>query len=1086
MQVKTPNIAFSDAVSIEIFLFGVSTSFINSWHFGVSRKIIVAQKCPVICWLYYIGLPLFQGLCFPTWNFLLPSNLWKKQFFWSYDVSIAFSCLGREGRTKHGKCNNFIESSTAVQTRMQQIEKFNIMQPSVEEDQNCVLMLMQNLLSPELILVNCTEMLLETVVCQERTHQSLKGLSSENNEFYCDYNWVIFRQICYSCSKVQKDFKAGGGVSSHRFCIENTQQQNMVLKLPIFKKWSTHFLRQTILISKSNSNKERINVYKRQPFAELKSASLKHMRKCVDNSFMSVFYNFESVNSCLNLKSSLKCYVDGKEKNDYNFCAAKCHPFNCICSSLFVYRKTGGCVSFESNSLKEKNTSGMCATSNLESAFCLNNMVSFCHDGSRIPFAFLNDLVPDCSNQNDERQLEYILKHPGLMKQWHCNSPTKFPCFPGHSRCYEFHKQCLYELHPVYNTLLHCRNGEHLTNCSELECTASFKCPKFYCITWKSTCDAKWDCPFGHDESICQNRSCIGMFKCMQSTVCIHTREICEGLPDCPLADDQMFCDLSIVCPVNCTCINYGIKCNKRFSMLNFDTFPFPFVYIHFETSLLNLYIALPRFKNAVFVKLINNEIVRICIFSLTYLMNVRVLDVSYNFITKVQSRCFPILRYLQTLKLSNNYISYLASFAFLGLNSLQSLELASNQIMKTNRQMFENLPKLQYLQISSNPLTSIAGNTFVDLSIRIIITDDHKLCCFFKNQPAHICTQHIAWPHTCEKLLFGSGYVACFWIISMVVTTLNLLSMIIACSVKQRNVRQKNASVTKHYKYTTLAQNVADIQVGVYLLSLSVVDLIYGDTFVGEEYAWRQSMYCHTISSVFLLFFLLSISMSIYLALSRLVLTKFPLRAKFIKVKRHLSILIALSVLVTLSIVVSYRYIEGRSIQPLSLCMLLGNPQQSVVLITTSIFISCLQVLGVFVLVIVYSCLLVILKKSDFTEGQSSEKFQKRDSTVSTRAKIICTSNALCWLPSGVLYVLPLTTTSFPSQLLLLNLIAVVPINAVVNPVILRQNILVELLGPICSKFCRFRTKAHKENEDSGGGPAWGCCWWRGAAGRQ
>ncbi len=764
------------------------------------------------------------------------------------------------------------------------------------------------------------------------------------------------------------------------------------------------------------------------------------MKKCTDNSYMSVFYNSESENVCQKLKSSVACHVDGKVMTDNIFCAEKCHPINCTCSTLFMQKKEGGCKSYQSTRANENSISSIRNVTPSEAVFCI--------DGKRIPVGVNNDLVPDCSNQSDEKELKHILHFPHLMKKWSCDSPTEFPCFPGHSRCYEFHKQCLYELHPIYNTLLHCRSGEHLNNCSKLACTAAFKCPQYYCLPWKLACDAKWDCPHGQDETNCLERSCAGMFKCLKSTICIHTIDVCNGLLDCPLLDDHIFCDLPKVCPNFCICLNYGIKCSKIISLSKMEDIPF--VFIHLETmNLLNVNVVFTRFKNAIFLQIVKNRFAKICVFYLRHLLNVKVFDVSNNLITKICSKCFHTLTHLRILQLNYNQINILAGSAFLGLYSLQSLGLSNNQITSIDKQMFEHLCTLQHLQISSNPLTSIASNAFADLPIRIVVTDDHKLCCFFKNQAGHICTQPIAWPYTCGKLVRTPGYVAAFWTISVAVIILNALSMVTACSTKKSNV-----SVTKNYKHTTLALNIADTQVGVHLLTLSIVDQIFGNTFTGKEYTWRRNIFCHIFSSFSLFFLLLSIFVSLYLALSRLIVTKFPLRAKFMKVKRHLSFLSVIGVLVTLLIVVSYTYIEQISIQPLPLCMLLGNPQQSVALIITSIFISCLQALGIFVLITVYSYVLSVLKKSDMSDVTPAHKLQKIDSTVSTRAKIICTSNALCWPPSGVLYVLPLTTTSFPSQLLLTNLIFIVPINATVNPVILHHNLLTEFSTAICSKF--------------------------------
>ncbi len=208
------------------------------------------------------GLCLLQGLCFNKANFPFPFHLWKRHFLYSYHASIVSGCERRHGEfvSKTSSCQVYMQSSKRLQSRMYQIDKLEILQPSVEEDKHCVLMLMQNLLSPEWILVNCQELILDTIVCQERSNLSLEAFSPDSNLSYCDYSWVLYKKNCYMYSKSEKK-KAADGKCKHKFCIGNRKQQNTLLNLPIFMKRYTHFLRQTILLSQKNSNKDGLCVY---------------------------------------------------------------------------------------------------------------------------------------------------------------------------------------------------------------------------------------------------------------------------------------------------------------------------------------------------------------------------------------------------------------------------------------------------------------------------------------------------------------------------------------------------------------------------------------------------------------------------------------------------------------------------------------------------------------------------------------------------------------------------------------------------------------------------------------------------------
>ena len=92
----------------------------------------------------------------------------------------------------------------------------------------------------------------------------------------------------------------------------------------------------------------------------------------------------------------------------------------------------------------------------------------------------------------------------------------------------------------------------------------TLKCPKFYCIPWNYVCDGKWDCPLGEDEvtnDICyKDGFCKGLYKCLNSKLCISPGNICDNFSECPYNDDELFCDLMFVyCPLKCTCLLYGI-----------------------------------------------------------------------------------------------------------------------------------------------------------------------------------------------------------------------------------------------------------------------------------------------------------------------------------------------------------------------------------------------------------------------------------------------------------------------------------------------------------------------------------------------
>ena len=150
---------------------------------------------------------------------------------------------------------------------------------------------------------------------------------------------------------------------------------------------------------------------------------------------------------------------------------------------------------------------------------------------------------------------------------------------------YEISDICSYKL-DKHGHLVPCKKGEHLQNCEMFECNMMLKCPNFYCIPWGYICYGKWDCPSGYDESIlhqCRNRTCINMFKCKLSSICLHLGDVCNGFVDCPHEDDEFSCLLKfVICPSVCQCLGFAIRCYyTHFSEHNMPVyFPYSFVTI--------------------------------------------------------------------------------------------------------------------------------------------------------------------------------------------------------------------------------------------------------------------------------------------------------------------------------------------------------------------------------------------------------------------------------------------------------------------------------------------------------------------------
>ncbi|CAD7081483.1 unnamed protein product [Hermetia illucens] len=135
-------------------------------------------------------------------------------------------------------------------------------------------------------------------------------------------------------------------------------------------------------------------------------------------------------------------------------------------------------------------------------------------------------------------------------------------------------------------------------------------------------------------------------------------------------------------------------------------------------------------------------------------LLDLEILDVSYNHFVLLPANGFGVLRRLKHLTLNNNEISMVADKALSGLKNLQVLNLSSNKIVALpselftdpsqaiqeiylqnnsisvlSPKLFSNLEQLQALDLSLNQITStwIDRNTFVGLIRLVLLNLSHN-----------------------------------------------------------------------------------------------------------------------------------------------------------------------------------------------------------------------------------------------------------------------------------------------------------------------------------------------------------------------
>ena len=382
-------------------------------------------------------------------------------------------------------------------------------------------------------------------------------------------------------------------------------------------------------------------------------------------------------------------------------CLVDCHPDNCSCAFTHFQCQSGGCITMERvcDSLDDcsdaTDENGCIHTKHyyyrIEGMFIKKYRTSYqskthlykCQDGTLIEARYVDDLLPDCPDADDEPMLSVLTVNDCFRGQ--------LPCKPGHPKCFNASEKCIYDL-DIDGKLQHCRNGGHLFGCESQTCRKQYKCGSSYCIPIHRLCDGNFDCPNKDDEHQCHRLVCVGLFKCKQGA-CVDPAFVCDGIVNCPkYADDERLCGL-LACPRHCTCIGHSLSCEQGIQ-----------------------FIQLPEINFVISLKIRNQSIIHSNTFS--HYKKLVHLDLSYNYINSLPSgklSAFKSLHRLFSLDISYNHLTHLEYQCFAGLRSLKIIRLEGNPLVHLSSNIWPESENLRHLSLQFN-ITYLSPDAFLGL----------------------------------------------------------------------------------------------------------------------------------------------------------------------------------------------------------------------------------------------------------------------------------------------------------------------------------------------------------------------------------
>ena len=716
----------------------------------------------------------------------------------------------------------------------------------------------------------------------------------------------------------------------------------------------------------------------------------------------------------------IKCIyiVNGVMKTDSSYFIKTCHHANCTCPYLYQQKLLGGCQIYFQNTLKHY--------TNQE-----NKSIFHCSNTTRIHLSLVDDLIFDCANRRDEPFLLQmnVIKRP----RFNCLSKSMLECFPGHKKCYYEHQKCQYIISHSESVLTICRNGKHLDNCDLHQCKKTYKCRKSYCIPYPYICNGKWDCWDGSDELDCKFRFCNGLFKCKDTSACIPLSHVCDGLNDCPLQDDEIVCT---ICPLQCLCLGLAVSCTYSDLIVNKQNLN-SYIFVHISNTHI---IFLSQINNTVILILTNNSLSRFAPFiEKSNLRQVKTLNLEHNKLTTLFHKIVMKRRQFALIELdiSHNLLSTIENYDFKVFSNLLSLDLSSNKISILKAFSFHGIHHLKVLKLLDNIISTISTQLFKSLSINIILTRSHQVCCVAQDIKM-VCTTVSKY---CKRLLENKYIFFSVWILGIGIIVFNIISLSYSLNLlyfKKKKIQQ----MAQVYRILIIIMNISDLVLGLYLMILTISDAIITDTMVEIIGFWRKSFYCLIVSNISLLAMNFSLLSTFLISLSRFLAVNLNCTLSHHNLRLMLSIFAFVNVFLVTGMYYE-QYYSRKSFKMTSLCFLFRDLEGLSVPITDTIIPSFFIFLTAGSLLL-YTAIL-------FTVVRSSKKVGKiygsKSKSIAKYFTIVYMSNTIWYFSASVSYltiILSPTNTSFYRISYYVTLF-VIPLCSLINPLIYNLSDIIE-----------------------------------------
>ena len=396
-----------------------------------------------------------------------------------------------------------------------------------------------------------------------------------------------------------------------------------------------------------------------------------------------------------------------------------------------------------------------------------------------------------------------------------------------------------------------------------------YRCTKewFYCLPIYTRCNGVFDCVFREDERDCEGWTCPGLYRCRDSTVCVHADHMCDGWPQCPQRDDEWLCDMT--CPAQCLCQGHAFLCPQPFFAHGFPELRYldargsgmtPFD-LKNNTYIMRLSLArcsitfLPdvKFPNLLFLDLGHNKLTSLVMNVFMNMPNVHTLILKWNPLISITTSSARLLWTVRIIDVSGTHLDVLDSDFLLYFPRIQQMNMSFLGKQSVDSRGLQKVSHLTELDIRGTIIKGPVTKLFPGLkNLNKLYASSYRYCCkevLPKIIPPPSCVAPEHFLSSCEDMLQCKLCTFSLWCVAFLAGLGNL-----ACFAAY----YMKSLITIPYEGSAIvfmaSLQCADFCMGIYASVIVAAQGTLHGQYVQFEDTWTKSVLCNVAGFLSLL----------------------------------------------------------------------------------------------------------------------------------------------------------------------------------------------------------------------------------------